>query len=303
MKNTLLFCTILAAGFIAVMASRAAAGPMPAGEAWDDLPDGLGQIRQLLGEDRPKQAYKRLKSWIKQNEGSSYLDKALFLKAQAQFNRKLYYQAFVIYEEMLDGYGASDLFEPALLQEMEIARRFLAGEKRKVWGFIPTSARTEGLEILDRVVERWPGSDLAAQALMMQADYYYDRGRFVEAQSTYQVVVENYRKSTYYQKALLRNAESTHAQYQGGRYDSSCLYEARLRYEQYRARFPQDAYARGIQPRIEGIDWQLAYKHYIIADYYRRTHKKEAADYYTRYIEEHWPDSEWAHRSARRMTP
>ncbi len=267
------------------------------GREWvqvSDLPRGLVAVQQLLDEGRPKKAYKQVKKWIKAHEDSEVMDRALYLKAQAQFDRKLYYQSFEVYEEMLDGWGASRLFESALQQQMEIARRFLAGAKRKIWGFIPASARTEGLEILDRVVERWPGSELAAQALMMQADYYYGRGRFIEAQATYQIVVENYTKSGYYEKALLRNAESTHAQYRGPLYDSGCLTEARLRYEQYRARFPARARELGIESRIVRIRWEESEKHYEIADFYRRTHRQEAAHYYADYIEGHWPETEWA---------
>jgi len=267
------------------------------GREWikvSDLPQGLAEVQKLLDEGRAKKAYKQVKKWIKAHEDSEVMDQALFLQAQAQFDRKLYYQSFEVYEEMLDGWGASSLFEAALYQQMEIARRFLAGAKRKVWGFIPASARTEGLEILDRVVERWPGSELAAQALMMQADYYYGRGRFIEAQATYQIVVENYTKSEYYEKSLLRNAESTHAQYRGPLYDSGCLTEARLRYEQYRARYPQRARELGIEQRIARIRWQEAEKHYKIADFYRRTHRDEASRYYADYVRAHWPGTEWA---------
>lgn len=225
------------------------------------------------------------------------MDRALFLKGQALFERKLYYQAFEAYDDMLNGYAGSNFFEAALKQQVEIARRFLAGAKRKVWGFIPASAKTEGVEILDRVVERWPGSELSAQALMMQGDYYYNKGRFIEAQSTYQILVEHYSRSSYYEAALLRNAEATHAQYEGPLYDSSCLTDARIRYAHYQARFPQKAQELGIAQRRERIDWQEAQKHYEIADYYRRTHRTGAMQFYVEYIQQHWPGSIWAQRA------
>jgi len=299
MKKTLLMANWLCFVIFVVAAGANADEAVlnETGREWlkaGDLPKGLAPVQKLLDEGRPKRAYKQVKKWIEAHEDSEELDRALFLKAQAQFDRKLYYQSFEVYEELLDGWGASSLFEAALHQQMEIARRFLAGAKRKIWGFLPASARTEALEILDRVVERWPGSELAAEALMLQADYYYSRGRFIEAQVTYQVVVENYTKSEYYEKALLRNAESTHAQYRGPLYDSDCLTEARLRYEQYRTRYPHRARELGIEQRISRIHWQEAEKHYRIADFYRRTHRDGASDYYVDYIQGHWPETEWA---------
>lgn len=282
---------------LAILLSAGAEVPQELTETPMEVPEGLAKVQELLEAGRAKKAYKQVSKWIEANEDSEILDRALYLKATAQFDRKLYYQSFLLYEEMLDGWGASPMFEPALGQQLEIARRFLAGEKRKVWGFLPASARTEGLEILDRVVERWPGSELAAKALMMQADFYYEKSRFVEAQMTYQIVVEHYAKSAYYEKAMLRNAESTHAQYNGPLYDSYCLTEASLRYEQYRSRYPQQAHELGIEKRIAQIRSQEAEKHYKIADFYRRTHRQEASYYYTDYIQSHWPETEWAESS------
>jgi len=272
----------------------------------ESLPRDLQAVRDLLDQRQPKKALKEINKWLKQNKGgevADVMDDALFLKAQAFFDRKRYYQAFETYEQLLDGYGASPWFEPALRQEVEIARRFLAGEKRIVWGFIRASARTEGVEILDRVVERWPGSELAARALMMQADYYYQEGRFVEAQSTYQVIAESYSKSSFYEAALLRSAEATHAQYRGPRYDARCLTDARIRYEQYRARFPGPAEQLGLGERLYRLDWAEAEKHYEIADYYGRTHREGAVRYYVSYLESHWPVSEWTRRARALLPP
>lgn len=271
-----------------------------AGEVSDPLgavvswPEGLAEVQELLEAGRAKQAYKKASQWVQANKDSEVLDLGLYLQAKAQYDRKLYYQSFLLYEELLDHWGASAMFESVLHHQLDIAHLFLSGAKRKLWGFLPVSARTEGLEILDRVVERWPGSELAAQALMLQADYYYDRGRFIEAQMTHQIVVDHYTKSQYYEQALLRNAESTHGQYKGPLYDSSCLTEARLRYEQYRSRYPERANELGIAQRVAGIRRQEAEKHRKIANFYRRTHRDTASRYYIDYIQSHWPETEWA---------
>jgi len=262
-----------------------------------NLPARLAEVQAKLQQGRPKKAYQLVKNWIKKNKDSEFMDQALFFKGQALFDRKLYYQAFEAYDELLDGYSGSSLFEAAIEQQVKIALKFLAGAKRKVWRFIPASAKTEGLEILEQVVERWPGSELAARALMMQADYYYNKGQFIEAQSTYQLLVENYRKSSYYEQALIRNAEATHARYEGPLYDSVPLTDARIRYEQYQMLYPEKAYQLGIPQRIERINWQEAQKYYKIADYYRRTHKDEALRFYVAYIRQRWADGEWTQRA------
>jgi tetratricopeptide (TPR) repeat protein len=264
------------------------------------LPAELIRAKRLLAEGEAKEAQEAAQEWLEENEGAAYADQAYWVIAQGLYDRGRYYQAFEKYEELLDGSPGTELFEASLRQEMEIGQLFLAGKKRLVWGFIPASAKTEGLEILDRVIDRWPGSEMAAEALMIQAEHYFAGGRFVEAQSTYQVLVESYSKSRFYQDALLRNAEATHGQYAGPGYDASCLTDARIRYEQYRARFPGHAGEIGIGPRIARIDWQLAQKHWVIADFYERTGRQGAARYYYEYVMSHWPDTEWAVRAGQR---
>lgn len=269
-----------------------------------DTPGDLEPAKRALLEGKGKKAEKLANKWVKDHdEAASHRDEALFIKARGRLQRRRLYKAFLTYDQLLDEHGGSGLFETVLREQMDIGRRLLAGEKRKVWGFIPAFARTEAIEILDRVVERWPGSVLAGEALMMQADYYYQRGRFLEAQSSYQLIVDHYSKTGFYDEALLRNAEATHAQYRGPAYDSSCLTDARIRYQQYRGRFGERAAELGIGQRVERIDWELAEQHYNVADFYRRTHQPEAARIYAEHVQRRWPETVWADRAAELVGP
>ncbi len=296
LASCLIWSCLLYVSPVTVSAAQGETVMLTPGGQWqevENLSPQLVAMQQLIAQGKAKKAQKQLSRWIEDNDDSPWLDQAMFLKAQALFDRGLYYQSFGVYEELLDSFPASALWESSLRQQIEIAKLFLAGKKRKVWGFIPASARTEALEILERVEERWPGSDLAAYALKMQADYYFNAGRFIEAQGAYQILVDHYSSSRYYEESLLHSAEATQAQYRGPRYDGRCLNDARIRYEQYRLRFPQKAKQLGIAQRITRIHWQQAEKNYVVADYYRRTHHDESARYYAEYVKANWAGSEW----------
>ncbi|MFC1782538.1 hypothetical protein ACFL02_03010 [Planctomycetota bacterium] len=263
----------------------------------DELPTELAAVQEKLDESQPGKAVKLVNKWIKENEDSEFMDRALFLKGEALFEKKSYLKAYESYEELLDGYSTSRFFEPALHKEMEIAHQFLTGVRRKLWGFIPIRAYSEAVEILDGIVEHWPLSELSAEALMMQADFFFNEGRFLEAQGTYLLLVEHYGKSRYFESALLGGAESSQAQYEGSFYDGGCLMEARYQYERYQALYPARADQLGIGQRIERIDWQEGERSYKTADYYQRTDRREAACFYFDYITQRWPGSVWARRS------
>jgi outer membrane assembly lipoprotein YfiO len=195
---------------------------------------------------------------------------------------------------MLDMYGSSDLFVPALGGQMDIACRFLNGAKRIVWGFIPAGATTEGITILEKIEQRWPGSELAAAALMRKGAYYFDCRKFLESQHAYQTVVENYQKNSCYERAMLYSARATHAQYIGSSYDTNCLAEALIRYEQYCQSFPEEAEKYKIRQQMELIKTQQAGKEFAIADFYWRTGKKQAAREYWAGICRQYPETDWA---------
>ena len=113
---------------------------LTAGGQWqevENLSPQLVAMKQLITEGKAKKAQKQLSRWINDNDDSPWLDEALFLKAQALFERKLYYQSFEVYDELLDSFSTSALWESSTRQDIEIAKLLLAGKKRKVWGFIP----------------------------------------------------------------------------------------------------------------------------------------------------------------------
>lgn len=262
----------------------------------------FGEKIELSGEPDEKNEHKFIKKWIKNNKKSPNMDKALFRLGRVLFDQKLYYQAFESFEKLLDEHAASELFEAALYKETEIACLFLIGKKRKVFGFIPSSARTEGITILEQTAQRWPGSELAAKALMIKADYHNEKGRLLEAQYGYQAVIDeckNSRQSSHgiaalYEQAMLRCAEVTHKQFRGPEYDGTCLKEALIRYQQYQLSFPEQARQNNIDRRVKLIGNQQVQKELEIAGYYQRTHQNAAAQLYWERIRQHWSGTEWA---------
>ena len=135
---------------------------------------------------------------------------------------------------------------------------------------------------------------LAGQCLAIQADYYYDAERYIEAQETYQLIVDHYARSDFYEHALLRSAQATHAQYTGPDYDSGPLIDAAIRYRDFAAQYPARAEELGIDGILRDIADQRAHKAFCIADFYARTGRDSAAAYYWKLVALTWPASPWA---------
>lgn len=275
-----------------------------------DLPEELSLAYHNIAHDETGWALRQIDHWIKttrqtkdkneiaKEQFQRFLDHALYFKGMAFFERKQYYKSWETYEELVKKHSASPLFAYALYQQVKIARQFLEGTKRIVWGFLPIPAYTDGQEILEKVAERWPGSDLAGNALMILGDYHAFREKYLEAQLDYQLLVDNYKNTPFYEPALRKSALTTHAQYQEPYYDTNCLSEALLRFQQYQLSFPDKANELDISRRITLIRNQMALKEFEIADFYYRTHKISAARYYWTRIMKENQGTGWADQAA-----
>ena len=265
--------------------------------------DELDQARLLLAEGRPKEAFKLLKQWTKENPDHERYYEGLYLLGEAQFERRRYFQAYEDYEEVADA-TAGGLFYQSLRRAMDVARAFLSGEKRLVWKLFYVTAYDDGIEILDRVWERIPGTRLGEQALKLKADYFYEHGDVDLAHDEYVNLAREYPHGRYVQLAMLRAAEAASAAFPGIKFDDRALLNAEVRYNQLQAAFPAYAERESVADRLEGIREQRAEKDLDVARWYERTRQAGSAEFYYKLVLKDWPDTiafEEARQSLHRM--
>jgi outer membrane protein assembly factor BamD (BamD/ComL family) len=184
---------------------------------------------------------------------------------------------------------------------MDVARAFLSGEKRIVWKILRLPARDDGVEILDRVWERMPGTPMGEEALRLKADYFFDRGEMDLAQDEYVNLAREYPAGRFIRLAMLRSAEAAAAAFPGIRFDDRPLVEAEERYRQVAAAFPVYSEREAVEERLEGIRQQRAEKDLDIAQWYERTGQAGAAEFYYRLVLKDWPDTLAANEARNRL--
>ncbi len=265
----------------------------------DQMPEELTKIVDLYNEGKINKVCSLSKRWIKENPNSLYLEVALKTYADALYDKKHYYQSYLKYEDLLNQFGATSYFAYIINREMEISKLFLAGQKRTFWKFFRTSARLEGLKILDDIDSRWPGSKAAAMAIMLRADHFYERGKYFESEQEYQRITISYSQSCHFPRALYMLAESLKSQYQGCFYDDVCLDEAAVHYKQFLLRFPERAKDNAVEDTLAWIRLEKVKKEYEIADFYYRTGKTKQAVLYWQNVLEMAPESEYGQNAIR----
>lgn len=250
----------------------------------------LQEARSLLARGQAGKARKIMEKWVKANKDNERYYEGLFLLGDACVETKDYYRAYEHYEQVVEN-TAGELFRSALAKEKDIALEFLAGKKRIVWRIFRFPAYDEAIQILDRIYQRVPGTRLGEQALLIKANYYYQRGDMDLAQEEYARLAREYPAGRFVQYAMLRSAESAEAAFPGIKFDATPLVESQERYRQLRATFPAYADRADVPQRLNGITELRAEKDLDIARWYQRTKRPSAAEYYYRLVVKDWPDT------------
>ncbi len=270
----------------------------------------LQAARQMLAERKYVAARKAFRDWFAAYPDSDLRPEALFHAADTEVyaaNEQKpndVWKAHEWYEEILNGYPGSEWAERALRRELVVAEMFLfKNAKRRIWrGTFRVSARDEALDILDRIInERAPGTPLAEQALLMQANYHFDRGEFEEAERAYARLSNDYPRSRHVRLAMQRSADAAFASFAGVEFDDAPLLEAEERYRQFAEQYPRPAEEAGVPATLERIRNSRAEKEYSIAEYYARARKPSAAAFYYRSVKDNWPDTLWAEKALARL--
>jgi len=265
-------------------------------------PEGrLQSARTALAEGRTKDARRIVDAFINDNPNDPLVIDARLIRGDVKVAQGNYYGALFDYEYVARTSPASEAWQTALEREFEIARAFVTGGKRKFLGMRILPADGEGEELLIRIQERVPGSELGEKASITLADYYFENGDVFLASEAYDLFLLNYPDSPQREWAMLRLIQANLARFRGPEYDATGLIEAGQRLDQYRNEFPASAERIGVDALDVRIADALAERDYANARWYeRRGNDVSAAYLYRRVVEDH-PQSRAAQAAIGRL--
>lgn len=221
----------------------------------------IARARELIANDRPAEARSILTTWINEHarEDNPYLAEAYLLRGDAITADGNEYKALYDYEAVVLQFPSSPEFVTALEREHQIAMQYLGGLRRRFLGIRIESGAPIGEELLVRVQERLPKSQLAEQAAIDLADYYYRIREMEMAAEMYGIFLTNFPESQHRKKAMQRRIYSNIARFKGPRYNAAPLIEAQYLVEGFSQTYPADAQAAGLTDALVArLDESLA---------------------------------------------
>lgn len=251
----------------------------------------LDRIEQLVTRRNGKAAFKEAVRWFKLNPRSPQRDRALTLAARALYLSGDRVKAFYYCDELLDSYPESPYYQPALELQFQIADEYLDGYKRTFLGLPLFEAEDEAIEMLFRIQQRSPGSQLAERALLRTADYFYADAQYDLAGDAYAAYARSYPRSPEVPRVRLRQAWSYLAQFRDAKFDATPVIDARAQLTDLMASNPQLAEDENLASLVDRIDSTMAQKLNVTAAFYRRTGKPTSAAYLYEQVLKTYPNT------------
>lgn len=253
-------------------------------------PEGqLAEARRALASGDVLRAENLATQWIDRFSQHPMLPTAYLLRGDALMAQREYYKAAFDYEFIAKGFPGSDAFVTALERELEIARLFGNGLKRKLWGMRIADASSEAEELLIRIQERLYGSRLAEEAGMELGDFYFRRRKMSLAVEAYSLFIENYPDSERINKARKRLIYAHLAGFKGPAFDATGLLDARAELVRLKALAPIAAEEIGADALIGRIDESSARKLLHTTRWYLRTGDLIGAELTVRRLVDRYP--------------
>ncbi len=287
-------------------------------------PQGDYQIAEALyrAEDYPKaeRAFEEVAD--KHKKDPEIHEKALFMRAESQFQQGHYTGARDSYGELLKTYPGSPHLSAAVQRLFVIADGWLDDARADVrrghtssfphrfFQFDPEHKPLfdidgHAIKELSNIRERDPNGPLADDTLMMTAGYHYSMGDYRDADTYYDQLIHNYPRSEYQPQAHVLSAEAKLQAYKGASYEGRQLEEAKRILQAALNQYPNELEAerQRIYQKLDAIRQEQAKSQFEIGEWYRRMGHPLSARVYYQYVvsQKDFAGTKWAERAGERL--
>lgn len=289
-------------------------------------------LRELYDEEKFADAESGFKKLAKKYKDKPIEEDALFSVAECQYRQQHYPAAQDSYDELLNKFTGSRFVETATKRLFTIANYWLnapkpasdvelaAYEEGKLTKDLPSPDQqppaatrvlpnftdqskpifdTPGraLQALKSIWLKDPTGPLADDALMMAATHFLRQKDFREADHYFGILREQYPKSEHTQLAYVLGSHAKMMTYQGARFDSKQLDEARKLTKSTLKLFPQSPQRRQLERDLAVMKSQAAEREWEMVQLYQRKRHPKSAAVYCRSILENYGDTPFAEKA------
>lgn len=212
-----------------------------------------------------------------------------------------YDDAFERFEEYLKKNPNGPRFENAVESMYRIAKRYMDGEKRRVFGVKLFTSDERAQKMFESIIQQAPYSKVSARAQYNIGLLLERQGSGQEAIVAYQTVMERYPTDPIANDAQYQIGHVRMTDFRGGRYDRGAWIKARESFEDYVNRTPNSEKAGQAKENLKNLSSGEAKAGLEIALFYDKSKKFKAAAAYYQDVVRDFPGTPEAKQSKTRL--
>jgi len=240
---------------------------------------------------------------------SDFAPEAQYLVARCYEAKGQEEKAFKAYQRLIERYPKLDKFEEITQRQFGIANRFLAGQRFKLFGVVPTfPSMAKTIAMYERIVKNGRYSDVAPQSQMHIGEanerkkaLWIKAPDYAEAARAYEVAADRYSEKPVGIDALYKAGLAYTKQAKKAEYDQSVAGQAIATFNDFMLLHPQDSRVSESQKIIATLKTEQARGSYEIARFYEKRHRWQGALIYYNEVLLKDPTSKYAEQARQRI--
>ena len=240
-----------------------------------DLQMQYGQDLEKKGDlNGARDAYKRLlKAFpLAQQTSEARIRLAGILEKQGRFE-----ESFETFDELVLKNPESKEFIPALDAMFNIAKRYMNGEKRRLFGVKTFASNQRAEEMFDIILKRAPYSRSSAQVRLFRGMVLERQGKDAEALAAYQQIIDRFPSDSVADEAQYQMGYIRLRNLKDGSYDHTDRVRAQESFEDFVNRAPQNGRIPQARENLQLIEANAAKAAFEVGKFYDKAGKVKAA--------------------------
>jgi outer membrane protein assembly factor BamD len=209
--------------------------------------------------------------------------------------------AFDAYGEYIKKYPRGEFFDKAVEAQFNIAKRFLDGERVRMYGIKTFASMDRTQKMFSQIVEKAAYSKYAPLSQFNIGLAFEKQGKFNEAIEAYKTVLVKYPNDPIAADAQYQIGYAYQKQTREGTYDPGLSTKAREAYEDFNARFPNSEKVKQANENIKVLSGGQTRSSYEIAKFYDKQKQYKAAVIYYNEVIKQQPGTAEAEASKARI--
>ena len=207
---------------------------------------------------------------------------ARFRLARALEQRGKYDEAFDAYDAYLSKHPDGRDFDNAMESMFGIAKRFMNGERRRLWGIKTFASNQRAEEMFNTILKRAPYSKSAGQVLFFRGMMMERQGKDAEALVTYQQIIERFPSDPVADEAQYQMGFVRMRSVRSGSNDKTDRVRAQEAFEDFVSRAPTSEKQLQARENLRTLSQKDLQDLLDIAKFYDKTKKVKSAVLYYR---------------------